>query len=358
MTYQLNNHHLYTITDEKWRKQMQYLRRIDLQAVTNHKLQPDNYVYCDDVDEIPRHPDAPFILCNESNLSTLADRIHSKTKTMINTLAFEGHRISMIQHPVTQQIIMSAKQYHERKLVADTLLKKYKYVGFEFTNQSFCQLAVSSFKVLEGELPVDTYGPHQISILEEFPINPVICKTEHFPHERDRLVSIDMRRSYTSILLNNNDVIPVFSYSDKKEVWDPKLRMPVGEYYIDIPVVMANGCLHQRHGWYPLTFVKYCLKQRYIKQENIKFVMKASGFLRASTFVNHEACRQRNERNAPSARLRVWKWKEWRDKTRETDDRTSAPFSTCHDEETRCAIVIPRVLQPHCRLMWTRTSET
>jgi hypothetical protein len=66
---------------------------------------------------------------------------------------------------------MSAKQYHERKHVADELLKKYKYSGFEFTNQSFCKLAVSSFNVMEGDLPVETYGPHQINILEEFPIN-------------------------------------------------------------------------------------------------------------------------------------------------------------------------------------------
>jgi hypothetical protein len=47
---------------------------------------------------------------------------------------------------------------------------------------------------------------------------------------------------------------------------------------------MAKGSLIQRHGWYPLTFVKYCLRKRYISQDNIKFVMKASGFLRADTF--------------------------------------------------------------------------
>jgi hypothetical protein len=99
MTYQLNNHHLYTITYEKWRKQMQYLRRIDLKAAKFQKLRPDNYVYCHDVDEIPNHPDVPYILCNESNLSTLADKIHSETNTMISTLAFERHRVAMIEHP-------------------------------------------------------------------------------------------------------------------------------------------------------------------------------------------------------------------------------------------------------------------
>jgi hypothetical protein len=85
--------------------------------------------------------------------------------------------------------------------------------------------------------------------------------------------------------LNNTDVIPVFSYSDNKEAWHPKLGLPIGEYYIDIPVIMANGTLHQRHGWYPKTFVMYCLKQRYIKPEHIKFVMRAtSGFMPGSIF--------------------------------------------------------------------------
>jgi hypothetical protein len=283
MTYQLNNHHLYTITNEKWRKQMQYRGKVDLQTAQTQKLKLDNHVFCL-VGEIGRYPDVPFVLCDEPNLSKLADRIHSQTNTMIANLAFERHRVSMIEHPITKQIIMSAPKYDERKKIADALLKKYKYTGFEFTNQSYCKLAVTAFNVMEGALQLETYGPDQISILEDFPINPVICTTEYFPTERDRLVSIDICKAYTSGLMNNEDVIPVFSYSDKKEAWNVKLGLPIGEYYIDIPVVMAKGTLSQRHGWYPRYFVKYCLRQRYISQDNIKFVMKASGYLRANTF--------------------------------------------------------------------------
>jgi hypothetical protein len=43
----------------------------------------------------------------------------------------------MIEHPITKQIIMSAPKYQKRKMIADALLKKYKYTGFEFTNQSY-----------------------------------------------------------------------------------------------------------------------------------------------------------------------------------------------------------------------------
>jgi hypothetical protein len=283
MTYQLNNHHLYTITNEKWRKQMQYRGKVDLQTAQTQKLKPDNHVFCP-VGEIGRYLDVPFVLCDEPNLAKLADQIHSQTNTMIANLAFERHRVSMIEHPITKQIIMSAPKYHTRQKIADALLKKYEYTGLEFTNQSYCKLAVMSFKVMEGTLPLETYGPDQIGILQDFPINPVICTTEYFPTERDRLVSIDISKAYTSGLINNEDVIPVFSYSDKKEAWNVKLGLPVGEYYVDIPVVMAKGTLIQRHGWYPRYFVKYCLRQRYISQDNIKFVMKASGYLCANTF--------------------------------------------------------------------------
>jgi hypothetical protein len=247
MTYQLNNHHLYTITNEKWRKQMQYLGRIDLKAAQAQKLKRDNHMFCSSTDDIPLHPDAPFLLCDEPNLATLADKIHTDTHTMIANLAFERHRVSMVEHPITKQIIMSAPQYNERKVIADTLLEKYKYTGFEFTNQSYCKLAVTSFKVMEGTLSLETYGPDQISILRDFPVNPVICKTEYYPQERDRLKSIDITKAYTARLIYNTDAIPVFSYSDKKEVWNPTLGLPVGEYYVDIPVVMAKGSLIQRH---------------------------------------------------------------------------------------------------------------
>jgi hypothetical protein len=178
---------------------------------------------------------------------------------------------------------VAAPDYHVRKAIADRLFADTGCSGFEFVNQSFCKLARLSFQIEVGELPLETYGPEQLDILQRFPILPFTCLTGNAVDEGDddNLISVDMAKCYTARLLNNMEALPVFSFGDKKQ---PYRRMPIGEFYIDCKLRMANGNLVHRHGWYPRVLVRYCLQKGYITHANITHVMKASRYLPANTF--------------------------------------------------------------------------
>jgi hypothetical protein len=93
-----------------------------------------------------------------------------------------------------------------------------------------------------------------------------------------------MAKCYTARLLNNTEPIPIFSFGDQKQSYKPSMGLPIGEYYIDCKLRMADGNLVHRHGWYPRVSIRYCLDRGYITIGNITHIMKASRYLRADIF--------------------------------------------------------------------------
>jgi hypothetical protein len=275
ITCKVNNQHLYAITDAQLRTEIKHYRRLNLAQVEHRVgLTPDNYDFCEDKSTIGECT-KPYILCNISDLSELGRDIQTEEQTMLRLIGFNASRVSMLEHPITDQIILSAHDYHSRKKVADRLFAQTGYCAFEFVNQTYCQLARSSCLVEVGTLPVETYGPEQLDILQQHAVHPFVCRTSYESTMQHR--SIDMRRCYTSQLLQNNEPYPVFSYSDKKKRYDASKGLPIGEYCIDTVIALANGNMLVRRGWHPRVFVKYCLDKGYITNDNITHVMKASG---------------------------------------------------------------------------------
>jgi hypothetical protein len=213
-------------------------------------MRADNVEYCDNIGDAT----APYILVGTQDLSDMAKNLQTETKTMIPQLSFTGYYwVTSFEHPTTGQMIIAAPDYKKRMSIATRLFRDTGYAGFQFVNQSYCKLARMSFQIEFGELPLESYGPEQLDILQRFPITPFTCETGNYCDEN--LISIDMAKCYTARLLNNVDDYPIFSFGDKKQPYvksDDKL--PVGEYYISCKIRMADGNLVFKHGWYPRVF--------------------------------------------------------------------------------------------------------
>ena len=279
ITAKVTNQHFYVITLKAVQQQIFQHHCIDFsQLITRTDLTVANSEYrAAEFDK----SDQPFILCETSDLSVEAKRIQTDTKTMIAEISFHCTRVTSFEHPVTNQLFLTAPNYTERREAADILLGK---TSFEFVNQTYCQIGQAHFRHRVGELPTETYGPDQLDILKHYPIVPYICRTHQEEQMTEdiinNMISIDMKNAYPSQFINNTTYqYPIFSFGDKKEAYVKEATLTVGEYYINKQVVMANGNQIHRHGWYSHNFVDYCLKQRYISHADILYQMKPHQFL-------------------------------------------------------------------------------
>jgi hypothetical protein len=283
ITAKVTNQHFYVITLKAVQRQIFQHHCIDFtQLITRNDMTGANSEYrATEFDK----SDQPFILCETSDLSVEAKRIQTDTKTMIAEISFHSTRVTSFEHPVTNQLFLTAPNYTERREAADILLGRGE-TSFEFVNQTYCQIGQAHFRHRVGELPTETYGPDQLDILKHYPVVPYICRTHQEEQvTEDNMISIDMKNAYPSQFINNTTYqYPIFSFGDKKEAYVEEATLTVGEYYINKQVVMANGNQIHRKGWYSHNFVDYCLKRQYISHADILYQMKPHQYLEATTF--------------------------------------------------------------------------
>ena len=93
-------------------------------------------------------------------------------------------------------------------------------------------LVVSLFHQMCGYLPESTYNLKTRQILDEFyPRALQFCSTQDIP---DDLVNIDICKWYPSVLLNNENAIPIYSIHDTIEKFKDFQDLGLtGEFYID-----------------------------------------------------------------------------------------------------------------------------
>ena len=110
--------------------------------------------------------------------------------------------------------------YKERESICKKLFKKYKTQDFIWTNQSFTSISSALFRQICGYLPESTYNTMTRQILHDYyPRALQWCTEEEIPED---VVSIDISKSYPSILINNDSPIPVYSIHDTIEPFNSK----------------------------------------------------------------------------------------------------------------------------------------
>lgn len=129
-----------------------------------------------------------IVLCEWHDLCKLANKVMGETNYMITHADFYGATLRAFVNPVTEQIIMSAEDYKQRKLVFSQL---FNWETFKFKNQSWTKLASDFFKLECGDIPESDYGvePYTAIVSEKY--------------KMDNLKCFDYRRNYTDILMNN-----------------------------------------------------------------------------------------------------------------------------------------------------------
>lgn len=103
-------------------------------------------------------------------------------------------------------------EYDARKSICKKLFEIYKIDDFTWSNRSYIRLANSLFKQICGYLPESNYNVQAMQMLDDiYPRAMQWCTENDIP---DDTLNIDICKCYPSILLHNNQPIPVYTIHD------------------------------------------------------------------------------------------------------------------------------------------------
>ena len=176
-------------------------------------------------------------------------------------------------------------EYETRKSICERLYKIYKSYDFVWCNQSYTSLATSLFKHVRGYLPESQYDTKTREVLHDFyPQALQWCSTDPVP---DNLVSLDISKCYPSILIDNDQPIPLYTIHDIINPFDGVFK--TGEYYIDEYVIekrLGKG-IKIEAGFYSKQLVQALITKFKMPVSNVKWYIQARKTLSPDTFKNY-----------------------------------------------------------------------
>ena len=294
----VNNNHLYPIIDDTMRRK---IRSSNLKEISfdDIRLSHKDYEDVSVIDEslINTAEGNHVIVKGVDDLTAIAGKVMADTQHIIELFSFFDNKLTAFKHPKEDQIFVAGRDWDERKAICDTHYNKYKVADYKFVNQSWGNIARTMFENIYGTLPSSGYSEDLKEIFYKYGVAPYrMCKDKYV----DNYKSIDIRRCYTSVLMNNTEPWAVFSSFDCIEPVTVTCAddIKVGEYYIQPTYVhpitkeklkletfrMGKGNIVLSQGFYPSAFVKYALENSYIKPEDITYGIVARGSLPADTF--------------------------------------------------------------------------
>ena len=137
---------------------------------------------------------------------------------------------------------------------------------------------------LHGYLPESTYNLKTRDLLDEYyPRALQWCSIEDVP---DDVVSIDISKSYPSILLNNTSPIPVYNIHNVVEPFNCKSDLrQCGEFYINETTLNNYGSpIHIEAGFYSSNLVSYLVDTLNMPLSQIKYKIVTKKALKPDTF--------------------------------------------------------------------------
>lgn len=211
--------------------------------------------------------------------------IARQTNTVPDNILMHGEDIYAFEHPTTHQILVSGLEYEARKDAASILYARFHLKNFLFVNQSWAVLANTMFETLNGALPASRYSFDLMRVFSQYPVGPYRWQDGNVSAP-DNVQSIDTRRAYTSILMNNTTPWPVFSAFDCAEpvhLLDAE-DLVCGEAYVSKATFTGRGAIYKPAGWYPVVWVKHLLRRGIISCADVTHVIRPSSMLPADAF--------------------------------------------------------------------------
>lgn len=281
----VNNNHCYPIIDTTMKKS---IAENECLAISNllYKVSFDDCEYFEKTSKSLVWGTASskkVVLIGVNNLLELVQRIGKVTKHIVLHMKFNKSRVTMFEHPISKQVYVTSEDYNERKKVSEDMLKETNVYNFNFNNQSWTQLSKSYSKYLTGELPKSDYSNDLLNIIKNYKVSPYIAKVNGNYNEDD-LEAFDIKRCYTSVLIDNQVDYNVFSIFDNVTPFLETDEMQAGEYYINRNICMADNTIVLSRGFYPLVIVKYWLENNYINKKDITHKIYSSFSLKADSF--------------------------------------------------------------------------
>ena len=222
-----------------------------------------------------------ILIDDDKHITKLCHDVVEHTNMLIVNVKPNHGTIVMFEHPVSGQVYITAAELKKRKEIATKMHSKIAIDKLTFRNQSFTRMAHTWFEAKYGTLRKSTYSKELRQIFEDYSLPAYIRKYKNVKRD-ERVYSIDTRRCYTSILIDNQAVYNEFSAFDEIKPYSSH-AITCGEFYINRKFHM-HSLIELSHGWYPAVFVKYCLDHKYIVEDDIKYQILPSKVLPHDTF--------------------------------------------------------------------------
>ena len=290
LVYIVKDHHCYPITDEKLKLIASKANQggcdnllkhmFDLKWTRRHekvtKLQSISEIY-------DMNKENHIIILPESVKMKDAIELYSTSNNFyIEYLHWNNNGIldGFIDH--SKNMYLLNEEYDTRKTICDKLFETYKTFDFKWTNQSYTSIATNLFKQLTGYIQESSYNVKTRQMLDDFyPRALQWCTTDDIPEDA---VSIDISKCYPSVLLNNQNPIPVYSIHDVIEPFNNNLQQ-CGEFYIDETILNNySNPIKIEAGFYSSNLILYLVNELNMPLSQIKYQIISKRALKPNTF--------------------------------------------------------------------------
>ena len=302
LVFYVKDHHLYPIQDKR-------LKHIATKAnqggadnlwkyMTDMKWsnKSSNYIMYQDLvdDDIVAKKDKPtlstienhvIVLPPDTKIEPIIEEYMIRTNYFVEYLHYDnnGRLDGFMDHK--NNVYVLNNEYENLKSICERLYKIFKLYDFVWCNQSYTSLASSLFKHMRGYLPESQYDTKTREVLDDFyPRALQWCSTDPVP---DNLVSLDISKSYPSILIDNESPIRLYGIHDIIEPFNGVFR--TGEYYIDEYVIdkrQGKG-IRIEAGFYSEPLVRALITKFKMPTSNVKWCIQARKTLAPDTFRNY-----------------------------------------------------------------------
>lgn len=303
-----SNNHLYPIESEHQQHQLTYTKKIDL---TDFKFNPefteDNFELFAPSEYKVKHGEdmvtvkhtmgkKPIqILADGFNIRDILEEVQKQTNHLIDVIDCDDKgNIKGFKHPVTKQYILEGPDFEERKQALNLINKDFNDDKFLFVNQSWASIGNSIFNQIVGTLPSSTYSQRARHICDSNFARPLSFQCYDEIHQNDDVVidnhddilTGDIRKCYSSVLLYNEERIPIFSFTDSFQPYTHPID--IGYYLVaNTPlnkIKTPTGNLTLPGGVYSSYLINELLERKYIDGSTIKEAMTASNYIDGTVF--------------------------------------------------------------------------
>lgn len=273
-----NNGHCSAIVDEFHRRQITSKHKLSLIDLSYDYKCP--YEVLDEKDA--QTATAPVVIVKEvSDLTMLLVDVSKTFNAAVEAIDFYDCKVSAFKHPTKSIVFVAGDEWDARKAICDKFFIETRFVDFEFRNQSWGQISRTIFDYKFGRFEKSHYSSDLMTIFEQYPVSAYrTCENKDVVGFK----SVDIRRCYTSILMENTEPWPVYGPFDgvKPVLIKSSADIKPGEYFINRSFYMglgsifgAKGSIFVSRGWYDNAFIKSVLKLGYIIPSDITFGIEA-----------------------------------------------------------------------------------